>query len=134
MYCVFAWVVSKILSFIYICSNAIKFTHEGKVGINLRVVPENSRHGVGHQSVVSTEEPIEENSSAAPQSSCGPELTHIQMCGEDQYGSSEGGPGTSTKMEALIDEDREKHHHPHEMIVWLCCDVYDTGIGIPGTS
>lgn len=116
------------------CSNAIKFTHEGKVGINLRVVPENSRHGVGHQSAVSAEEPIEANSSAAPQSSFSPELAHIQIHGEDQYSSSDGGPGTSTKMEDLIDEDREKHHHTHELIVWLSCDVCDTGIGIPGTS
>eukprot|EP00268_Persea_americana_P033653 TRINITY_DN33309_c0_g2_i1.p1 TRINITY_DN33309_c0_g2~~TRINITY_DN33309_c0_g2_i1.p1 ORF type:complete len:1044 (-),score=216.91 TRINITY_DN33309_c0_g2_i1:105-3161(-) len=112
-------------------SNAIKFTHEGKVGINLRVVPENSRHGVGHQSAVSAEEPIEANSSAAPQSSCSPELAHIQIRGEDQYSSSDGGPGTSMKMEDLIDEDKEKHHHTHELIVWLSCDVCDTGIGIP---
>ncbi|XP_068649361.1 histidine kinase 5-like [Aristolochia californica] len=58
-------------------SNAIKFTHKGKVGINLQVVPgKNSGFRDGHLST--------------------------------------------------------KHQHDsQDAVVWLRCDVYDTGIGIP---
>ncbi|XP_058113845.1 histidine kinase 5-like [Magnolia sinica] len=112
-------------------SNAIKFTHEGKVGINLRVVPEQySRRGEGHQHAVSVKELTEETSSKASQSSCFQE----SIChGEDnnQYSTTEDGVRKSVEITALMDEDNEKHQHPHDTIVWLCCDVYDTGIGIP---
>ncbi|XP_058067878.1 histidine kinase 5-like isoform X2 [Magnolia sinica] len=115
-------------------SNAIKFTHEGKVGINLRVVPEQYfGHEEGCQSAVSAKEPMEESSSAASQNSCSPESMQCQTSEEDhdQYGIPDDGAGTSVKMAASMDEYKEKHHHPHETVVWLRCDVYDTGIGIP---
>lgn len=31
-------------------------------------------------------------------------------------------------------EGDESQSNPQESTVWLCCDVYDTGIGIPGKS
>lgn len=31
-----------------------------------------------------------------------------------------------------MDEDKEKHASSEERVVWIRCDVYDTGIGIPG--
>ncbi|OVA03671.1 Signal transduction response regulator [Macleaya cordata] len=77
-------------------SNAVKFTHEGKVGIDLYVIPEPSksqRHGEG----------------------------------PDQNGA----PDDGNRKEASVDGDMETHRHPHEKTVWIRCDVYDTGIGIP---
>ena len=62
-------------------SNAIKFTHEGKVGIKLKVI-----------SVPSFASGMELNADA-----------------EEQNGLTET-----------------------ETSVWIRCDVYDTGIGIPG--
>ncbi|KAE8099906.1 hypothetical protein FH972_017850 [Carpinus fangiana] len=69
-------------------SNAIKFTHEGKVGINLYVVSDpSSVKGEGcHQNKVS------------------------------------------------VDGDNEEQPHSPETKVWIRCDVYDTGIGIPETA
>ncbi|RVW84235.1 Histidine kinase 5 [Vitis vinifera] len=89
-------------------SNAVKFTHEGKVGINLYVIPEpSSGNGEGgpqmfidDQSTVSANIPKEEK--------C---LSHLSLA-------------------ALQKEDKE-NSHPLETTVWIRCDVYDTGIGIP---
>ncbi|CBI23998.3 unnamed protein product, partial [Vitis vinifera] len=66
-------------------SNAVKFTHEGKVGINLYVIPEPSS------------------------------------------GNGEGDP---INHDDSKQEDKE-NSHPLETTVWIRCDVYDTGIGIP---
>lgn len=38
-------------------------------------------------------------------------------------------PRTLVKNGNSVDEDSEEQ----ETTVWICCDVYDTGIGIPGT-
>ncbi|KAL8521712.1 hypothetical protein ACS0TY_012015 [Phlomoides rotata] len=61
-------------------SNAIKFTHEGKVGINLYVVPDHSK--------------------------------------DSRRVSSDGSSDSGNTRE-------------EERIMWIRCDVYDTGIGIP---
>ncbi|KAK2398882.1 ethylene receptor [Trifolium repens] len=61
-------------------SNAVKFTHQGKVGINLYVIPE---------------------------------------------------PPFSVKSEYSTNDDTEDQTHSTETTVWMRCDVYDTGIGIP---
>ncbi|KAL8536841.1 hypothetical protein ACS0TY_012133 [Phlomoides rotata] len=61
-------------------SNAIKFTHEGKVGINLYVVPDHSK--------------------------------------DSRRVSSDGSSDSGNTRE-------------EERIMWIHCDVYDTGIGIP---
>ena len=36
------------------------------------------------------------------------------------------------KSECSMNGDTEEQSHSTEKIVWICCDVYDTGIGIPG--
>nr|KYP70303.1 Signal transduction histidine-protein kinase barA [Cajanus cajan] len=68
-------------------SNAIKFTHEGKVGINLYVVPEPT----------------------FAKAECIQKMT----------------PNQSTISM------NEEQPHSAETTVWIRCDVYDTGIGIP---
>lgn len=36
------------------------------------------------------------------------------------------------KSECSMNGDTEEQHHSTETTVWIRCDVYDTGIGIPG--
>ncbi|XAR71463.1 Histidine kinase [Bertholletia excelsa] len=85
-------------------SNAIKFTHEGKVGIRLYAVnPPALENGEG-----SDKNPGE-----------GPVKNHKV---DDE-------PKTPIKNEALMNGDEE--NHLNETTVWIRCDVYDTGIGIP---
>lgn len=136
----FVWTSYLLIS--VLCSNAIKFTHEGKVGIKLYVVTEPySGRGVGNhqklnadESAVSTNGLKEENSSSPAQSSCSQKSLHCQAHGEglDQNGILEDGPRTLLKKASPTDGDIQKHPHPHETTVWIRCDVYDTGIGIPG--
>lgn len=111
----------------------MKFTHEGKVGINLYVIPEPSS-GKGErcpqvfandQSTVSANIPQEQKCLSPSQSSC-------------------TSKGSDTQNHALNDEpinpinhsnskhEESENSHPLETIVWIRCDVYDTGIGIPG--
>ncbi|KAF8400405.1 hypothetical protein HHK36_013703 [Tetracentron sinense] len=121
-------------------SNAIKFTHEGKVGINLYVVKEPCfGHGGRHQKHAADQSSVsanilkEENSSSTSHSSCNQKSLQCQTYGEglDQNCTPNGGPRTLVKKAASADGDKEKHPHPHETTVWIRCDVYDTGIGIP---
>ncbi|KAJ9549482.1 hypothetical protein OSB04_022025 [Centaurea solstitialis] len=76
-------------------SNAIKFTHEGKVEINLYVIA--NPYPEGRQ-----EPTINMNDSSV-----------------------------STKTGVLLDGDEENELQSHETVVWIRCDVKDTGIGIP---
>lgn len=39
----------------------------------------------------------------------------------------------TTQNGDAMDEDKEIRTNPEEPVVWIRCDVYDTGIGIPGT-
>nr|XP_043607244.1 histidine kinase 5-like [Erigeron canadensis] len=73
-------------------SNAIKFTHQGKVQINLYVIPE-------------------------------PEL---KINADDKSVSIQNG--------VVLDEHEKNEPHSHETVVWIRCDVKDTGIGIPETA
>ncbi|KAK9097929.1 hypothetical protein Syun_024974 [Stephania yunnanensis] len=82
-------------------SNAIKFTHEGKVGINLYVIPDRS----------SQKEGLHQRHTSDPTSGEG----------LDQNGVADEGTRTPVKSAASKDET----------VVWIRCDVYDTGIGIP---
>ncbi|XP_071703210.1 histidine kinase 5-like [Rutidosis leptorrhynchoides] len=75
-------------------SNAIKFTHKGKVQINLYVV------------VDPYSDPQEPNLNT-------------------------GRSSVSTQNGVILDERAENGSHSHETVVWLRCDVKDTGIGIP---
>ncbi|CAK8568519.1 unnamed protein product [Lathyrus sativus] len=76
-------------------SNAIKFTDEGKVGINLYVMKE-------------------EKHLSTPQN----------------HGFNDD-CRSLVKSECSMNGDTEDQHHSAETIVWIGCDVYDTGIGIP---
>lgn len=100
-------------------SNAIKFTHEGKVGINLYVVPEpsnvpeqGSERNSGDESTASANA-----NGRGDQKENGSELNNTPR---DQNGDQ-------------MDEDKEGRTKAEERVVWIRCDVYDTGIGIPGT-
>ncbi|KAK4389021.1 Histidine kinase [Sesamum angolense] len=82
-------------------SNAIKFTHEGKVGIKLYVVPE--PHSLTKQD--------------------------SQKMSSDQTTDS-ATTGKELSIPAM-EEDKVSHPNAEEPVVWIRCDVYDTGIGIP---
>ncbi|CAI0438642.1 unnamed protein product [Linum tenue] len=79
-------------------SNAIKFTHDGKVGIDLYIVSDPG-------------------------------------CGRAEENHKDNEPRTPVKNENTRDrggeEEEEEECHVQETTVWLRCDVYDTGIGIP---
>ncbi|KAK4435711.1 Histidine kinase [Sesamum alatum] len=82
-------------------SNAIKFTHKGKVGIKLYVVPE-------------------------PQS--------LTKQASQKMSSDQTTDSATTGKELLMcpmEEDKVNHPDAEEPVVWIRCDVYDTGIGIP---
>ncbi|GMY29105.1 histidine kinase 5 [Fagus crenata] len=122
-------------------SNAIKFTHEGKVGINLYVVPDpSSRKGGGcHQKLtaddptVSADRPKEEKQLPTFQSRFDWKGTHGQRHGKgpNQNHPLHNEPRTPVKSKDSVDGDNEEQTHSPELTVWIRCDVYDTGIGIP---
>ncbi|MCL7050055.1 hypothetical protein MKW94_016128 [Papaver nudicaule] len=77
-------------------SNAVKFTHEGSVGIHLSVVSEPSQ---------------------------------CLRNGEVSYNN--GAPNDINDTVSAEDENSEDNPQRYENTVWIKCDVYDTGIGIP---
>ena len=111
----------------------MKFTHEGKVGINLYVIPEpSSGNGEGgpqmfidDQSTVSANIPKEEKCLSPSQSSCTSKGSHTQNHALNDE------PIDPINHDDSKQEDKE-NSHPLETTVWIRCDVYDTGIGIPG--
>ncbi|CAN6460154.1 unnamed protein product [Victoria cruziana] len=119
-------------------SNAIKFTHEGKVGINLYVIPEQDCPGKdrgSHESSLSADQDDDcsEVTVAIACHGC-QQASSYQVDKEDKnqyYGLSEGFGPSKNKVLSLSDAYKEKLHCPDGTIVWLGCDVYDTGIGIP---
>ncbi|KAA3489841.1 histidine kinase 5-like [Gossypium australe] len=118
-------------------SNAIKFTHEGKVGVKLYVVPEppfakegsqnGSAESTANQST--TNVPKEETCTSTSQTSSDQRgfhgKKHEGSC-QDRSQSERGTPVTH----GTIDVTEEQAELP-ETTVWIRCDVYDTGIGIP---
>lgn len=121
-------------------SNAIKFTHEGKVGIKLYVVAEqhletkqNCHEKISlDQSKVSESTQKEDKCLSATQSlqrdSC--MRNHREASNENDKFNDE--PSTPNRSATMMCEEEENHSVPQETTVWLRCDVYDTGIGIPG--
>ena len=108
------------ISLFFFCSNAIKFTHEGKVGKNLYVVPEpsdvnerGSEKKSRDQSTLSANTNDNGHADNSP-SYEEPELNNMSC---DQNGDQ-------------MDQDKESRTKAEERVR---CDVYDTGIGIPGT-
>ncbi|KAL8130662.1 hypothetical protein V2J09_019817 [Rumex salicifolius] len=102
-------------------SNAIKFTHEGKVGIKLDVVPEPNL------------EDLNQNSSEPSNSFEERDLhrENIYSTYPSQSPSDSIEIRSPVKEDDFMDRDEEKHSHLHGRVVWIRCDVYDTGIGIP---
>ncbi|KAI3468399.1 hypothetical protein Pfo_025062 [Paulownia fortunei] len=118
-------------------SNAIKFTHEGKVGIKLYVVPE--PHNVIKQDSqkVSSDQPTDSATTrkdlSMSQSEGDQKGTYGCMDGEGTCDNNEESnmPNGPVRNGAPIEEDKVSHPNTEEPIVWIRCDVYDTGIGIP---
>ncbi|MBA0774277.1 hypothetical protein Gotri_009497, partial [Gossypium trilobum] len=118
-------------------SNAIKFTHEGKVGVKLYLVPEPpfAKEGSQNGSAGSTANqsttnvPKEETCTSTSQTSSDQRgfhgKKHEDSC-QDRSQSERGTPVTN----GTIDVTEEQAELP-ETTVWIRCDVYDTGIGIP---
>ncbi|KAK7321555.1 hypothetical protein VNO77_32319 [Canavalia gladiata] len=122
-------------------SNAVKFTHEGKVGINLYVVPEppfakteeDHQKMITDQSTISSNGVKEEKHASTPRSSSDPSR-HDGQKHNDHPSQNHGFNGecrSSAKSECSMNGDTEEQTHSTETTVWIRCDVYDTGIGIP---
>ncbi|KAL6970667.1 hypothetical protein U1Q18_030361 [Sarracenia purpurea var. burkii] len=122
-------------------SNAIKFTHEGKVGIKLYVLPAPScgMDNRPNQKISTDKSTFSENVQESD------ECLSLSQCGSDPNGfhgsthqegpckshTLDDEPKTPIRNGASTDGGEENHPYPHETTVWICCDVYDTGIGIP---
>ncbi|XP_057959650.1 histidine kinase 5 [Malania oleifera] len=115
-------------------SNAIKFTHEGKVGIKLYVVADPySRDGCDQKfTAYESTVPAKEKCLSLPRTGCDKNNIHDPKHGNGSYENCtmNGEPRTPVKHESSTG-DKEQHPHVLETTVWLRCDVYDTGIGIP---
>lgn len=111
-------------------SNAIKFTHEGKVGIKLYMVPEPcSRKEEGyHQNFTDSDSTVSEYLVKEKTFSSQITTNKNSFLG-NKHG--EGPNQTCACNAASVNLENEKYLHPHGTTVWLRCDVYDTGIGIP---
>lgn len=124
-------------------SNAIKFTHEGKVGIKLQVTSpphfENDQKdgkNPGDPCLYRKRDmhmeqnipPMSETDSCGGKSSC-------STCGKESNHQNESVNQmikSEIKPLPLMDGDENlDFNSDNEIIVWLHCDVYDTGIGIP---
>ncbi|CAI9775664.1 unnamed protein product [Fraxinus pennsylvanica] len=122
-------------------SNAIKFTHEGKVGIKLYVVaePPNAIKQGSDQTISSDQSKVlanmkKEEKCLSVSQSMGDQIgTHRPKDGEDTCGSDthKNEPSGPERNGIPMEEDKESNLNTQETIVWICCDVYDTGIGIP---
>ncbi|CAL5206255.1 unnamed protein product [Lathyrus oleraceus] len=124
-------------------SNAVKFTHQGKVGINLYVVPEPPfakseechQTATEDQSTVSSNGLKEEKHASSPRSTrCDQNLIdgkkHTDQPIQNQTFSNECSR-SSVNSECSMNDDIEEQTHSTETTVWIRCDVFDTGIGIP---
>ncbi|KAI3698410.1 hypothetical protein L2E82_41938 [Cichorium intybus] len=81
-------------------SNAIKFTHQGKVQINLYVIPDPNSEGKQ----------------------------------EPKINTNTDDSSISSKTDLQLNGNEENEPQLHETVVWIRCDVKDTGIGIPETA
>ncbi|GKV03059.1 hypothetical protein SLEP1_g15425 [Rubroshorea leprosula] len=115
-------------------SNAIKFTHEGKVGIKLYVVPEPpfAKEASQHSSTAdqsTTDVPTEEKCASKSQTNSDQNGVHGKKRGGSCHRHQLDEPRSRVKI-GTLDGDEEQTELP-ETTVWIRCDVYDTGIGIP---
>ncbi|XP_038712621.1 histidine kinase 5-like [Tripterygium wilfordii] len=113
-------------------SNAIKFTHEGKVGIKLYVIPEPSFMKEGLHQRLNPDQSVangqkEERCLSTSQSNNFQNGFHGHRNGEGVLNNEPSSPALHGNS---MDGDIQDQHQP-ETTVWIRCDVYDTGIGIP---
>jgi signal transduction histidine kinase len=106
------------------CSNAVKFTHEGKVGINLQVVHDKQpgckiEGGKIHKRAYSGTAITAAETAVVSPRNCDNDNLH---CSKHEDAFQNGVPTCENFKEDIEGEE----------VVWLRCDVYDTGIGIPG--
>ncbi|CAN4128216.1 unnamed protein product [Withania somnifera] len=106
-------------------SNAIKFTHEGKVGIKLYVIPEpcpgvkqgsHKRMASDHSKVLA--KICKEDRCTSP--------SHNALDRKGSSGCKDADEQNGSSIEGEVDDPNQQ-----ETTVWIRCDVYDTGIGIP---
>lgn len=116
------YVLVPLNSIVYMLySNAIKFTHEGKVGVKLYVIPEPSwvkEDGVQQNS--KTENGVNEDKPSS-QTNNNREGYHAHSdCPYQNHSHN--------------DEAKNPIDQPDipETTAWIRCDIKDTGIGIPG--
>ncbi|XP_047170023.1 histidine kinase 5-like isoform X1 [Vigna umbellata] len=106
-------------------SNAVKFTHEGKIGINLYVVPEPSfAKAECIQKMTSEHSAISVPQSGSDRKPLGDDCPSQNHAFNDECRSP-------VKSECSMNGDTEEQPFSAGTTVWIRCDVYDTGIGIP---
>lgn len=118
-----------------LCSNAIKFTHEGKVGIKLYVVSgpcpdvkqgSHKRMASDHSKVLA--KICKEDRSTSPSHNA-LDRKGSGGCKDTDERLMQNGDGNYSEQNGVSIEDDPNQQ---ERTVWIRCDVYDTGIGIPG--
>ncbi|KAK8455669.1 hypothetical protein SEVIR_4G202400v4 [Setaria viridis] len=108
-------------------SNAVKFTHEGKVGINLQVVREQQPGcKIEHEKIQKRAYPGTPITTAAENPCVSP-----RNCDKDSLNCSKHEDAVHNGVPTC---ENFREDHEGEEVVWLRCDVYDTGIGIPVKS
>lgn len=129
--------------YLLFCSNAVKFTHQGKVGINLYVVPEPAfaKEEESHQKVTEDQSTISANGLKEDKHTPSPRSMRCDQNHIDdrkhadhpiQNHAFNNECRSSVNSECSMNDDTEEQTHSTETTVWIRCDVYDTGIGIPG--
>lgn len=104
----------------------MKFTHDGKIGINLYVVPEPSfAKAECIQKMTSEHSPISAPQSGSDRKPLGDDCPSQNHAFNDECRSP-------VKSECSMNGDTEEQPYSAGTTVWIRCDVYDTGIGIPG--
>ncbi|KAL8108760.1 hypothetical protein AgCh_025012 [Apium graveolens] len=121
-------------------SNAIKFTHEGKVGIKLYVLhdPCACKQGESPNVTYTDEQTVpvkgrtDHSALSTSKSRSDQKDFNGQNHGEVPFQNHGQNEVTRNPLQngASTNGDREEYP-PHETTVWIRCDVYDTGIGIP---
>lgn len=128
-------------------SNAIKFTPEGKVGIKLYVVSEpylesKRKHAEKNsidQSKVSDIVKKEDKCLSPKQSPChqrkaSQKNDEPNILNRNETLNDDDEPTSNGNASMVLEEEENDSDEMQETTVWLRCDVYDTGIGIPGNS
>ncbi|KAH7847844.1 hypothetical protein Vadar_030815 [Vaccinium darrowii] len=116
-------------------SNAIKYTHKGKVGIKLyKITALSCDLREGSKGNITADRSVFSAIIREPD-----KCLSLSQSGSDLNGFLEGPrknshddePETPVINGASMDGGEENHRHPSETTMWIGCDVYDTGIGIP---